>query len=105
MGQMGRMRQKTRRLLAAVGAALLLSFQAFSVAYLVHESHHDCCGEGCPVCFQLQQSVANLQLAGPGGASEPAPVEVPAACGVFEPAAAVEPSAITLVSLKVRLND
>ena len=55
-GRFGRVRQKARRLLAAVAAGLLLGFQVFSAAYIVHEADHDCRGEGCPVCVQLKQS-------------------------------------------------
>lgn len=91
-------------MLAAVGAALLLCLQTFSAAYLVHEADHDCCGEGCPVCLQIQQCFANFQLTDPGTTLESAPADVPQTAGCFEPVAAFEPSAITLVSLKVRLD-
>ena len=66
LGRFGRMRQRTRRLLAAVGVAILLGFQVLSAAYVAHEADHDCCGEECPVCVQLQQCLANFQLTGSG---------------------------------------
>ena len=103
-GRFGRSRSRTRRLLAAVGAALLLCLQTFSAAYLVHESDHDCCGEECPVCLQIHQCFANFQLTDPGTSIEPAPPEVPRTTDDFDPVAAFEPPAITLVSLKVRLD-
>ena len=71
------MRQRTRRLLAAVGGALLLGFQIFSAAYIAHEAEHECCGHGCPVCVQLQQCVANFQLTGPGLEADTAVVSLP----------------------------
>ena len=42
LGRFGRVRQKTRRFLAAVAAGLFLAFQVFSAAYIVHEADHDC---------------------------------------------------------------
>ena len=104
LGRVGRARQRTRRFLAAVGAALLLCLQAFSAAYIVHESDHDCSGEECPVCLQIHQCFANFQLTDPGASVESAPPEVPLAAGDFAPVTDFEPPAITLVSLKVRLD-
>ncbi len=99
------MRQATRRFLAAVGVALLLGLQAFSTAYLVHESDHQCCGDGCPVCLQLQQCVANFQLAGSGLAADAADTPLPVtATDQAIPAVVVSPS-LTLVSQKVQFNE
>ena len=104
-GRFGRIRQRTRRLLAAVGAAFLLGFQVVSAAYIVHEADHECCGADCPVCVQLQQCVANFQLTGSGLPSDPPQVGVLPVFEGIASAAGVELPALTLVSLKVRLND
>lgn len=104
-GNFGRIRQRIQRLLAAVGCALLLGFQAFSAWTVIHEADHDCSGEGCPVCVQLQQCVDNFQLTGDGLESEPLRFETPTANGHSFPAAVAEPQHITLVSLKVRMDE
>ena len=77
LGRFGRMRQRTRRLLAAVGVAILLGFQVLSAAYVAHEAGHDCSGDGCPICIQLQQCVANFQLTGSGLEADTAGVSLP----------------------------
>ena len=104
-GRFGRMRQRTRRLLAAVGAAFLLGFQVISAAYIVHEADHECCGEECPVCVQLHQCAANFQLTGSGLPSDPPQIGVPPTFEGIDPVSVVELPSLTLVSLKVRFND
>ena len=101
----GHARQATRRFLAAVGVALLLGLQVFSTAYLAHESDHECSGENCPVCVQLQQCVANFQLAGSGLPPAPPHIGIPPTFDGMSPVAVVELPSLTLVSLKVRFND
>ena len=104
-GRFGRMRQKVRRLLAAAGVALLLGFQAFSAAYLAFEADHDCCGEGCQVCVQIQQCVANFQLTGSGLEADTAAVSLPiAATDRIAPAEVALPSR-SLVAQKVQFNE
>ena len=104
-GQFGRMRQRTRRFLAAVGVALLLGFQVFSTVYIAHEADHDCGGEDCPVCVQLQQCVANFQLTGSGLEADTATVSLPI-CAVDRiiPVDVVQPCR-SLVSQKVQFNE
>ena len=105
VGRIGLFSQKARRLFAAVGAAVLLGFQVFSTAYVIHEADHECSGEGCPVCVQLQQCVANFQLAGSGLPSDPPQIGVPPTFEGIDPVSVVELPSLTLVSLKVRFND
>ncbi len=104
-GRFGRARQKTRRFLAAVGVALLLGFQIFSMAYIAHEADHACCGEECPVCVLLQQCAANLQLTGSGLEADATRVSLP--MGVADPVvpAEVVPPSRSLVALKVQFNE
>jgi len=94
-----------RRLLAAVGVALLLGVQALSAAYLAHEADHECHGDHCPICFQIQHCIANFQLIGSGLESEPMRLEAPVASSDVFPVAAVKPPRITLISLKVRMDE
>lgn len=104
-GRFGRIRQRTRRLLAAVGVALLLGFQAFSAIYITNEADHDCCGEECPICVQLQQCVANFQLTGSGLEADATTVSLPIiAADSAVPAEVVLPDR-TLVALKVRMDE
>ena len=44
---------KSKRL-AALFTLLLAFVMLFSVLYIALEADHDCCGEGCAVCAQLQ---------------------------------------------------
>jgi len=104
-GHLGRARQETRRLLAAIGVAFLLGVQALSTITIVHEADHDCCGEDCPVCAELQQCMAYFQLTGSGLEPEPLRLDQPTADEALAPVAAIEPIHPTLVSLKVRLDE
>ncbi len=104
-GTIGRKRQKIRRLLAAVSVALLLGVQALSAAYLAHEAYHECDGDHCQICLQLQHCIANFQLIGSGFEPEPMRLDTPAADTDVIPVAAVKPPRITLISLKVRMDE
>ena len=104
-GRFGRVRQKTRRLLAAVGVAILLGFQVFSAAYVAHEADHDCSGEGCPICIQLQQCVANFQLTGSGLEADTAFVSLPIiATDRIAPVEVALPNR-SLVAQKIQFNE
>ncbi|MBP5233592.1 MAG: hypothetical protein J6333_09310 [Planctomycetes bacterium] len=105
LGHGERERQLKRRLLAVVGALLLLGGQALSALFLIHEADHACGGDECPICAEMWQCAANLQLAGSGLTASPAARLLPVAIAGLAPFVAATPIAITLVSLKVRLND
>lgn len=45
---------KRTRFAAACVAALLVFALLFSVFFIVAEADHDCCGEHCTICHQLQ---------------------------------------------------
>ncbi len=104
-GQFGRMRQRTRRILAAVGVALLLGFQILSTAYIIHEADHDCCGEECPVCVQLRQCVANFHLTGSGIEADTTAVPIPVFAADAAIPAEVQLPILSLVSQKVQFNE
>lgn len=91
--------------MAACGAALLLSFQAYSAWTVVHEAGHDCCGRDCPVCAEIQECFANFQSPGPVAESVELAVRAAAQDFVFPPAGATAPVRDTLVSLKVRMDE
>lgn len=104
-GRFGRVRRKARRLLAAVAAGLLLGFQVFSAAYIVHEADHDCRGEGCPVCVQLEQCVANFQQTGTGNEADTAVVSLPVFSADAAVPAEVVPQSLLLVAQKAQFNE
>ena len=104
-GRFGRIRQRTRRFLAAVGVALLLGFQAFSAIYITHEADHDCNGDDCPICVQLQQCVANFQLTGSGLEADAASVSLPVfAADRIIPVDVALPNR-SLVAQKIQFNE
>ncbi len=105
LGRFGRMRQRTRRLLAAVGVAILLGFQVLSAAYVAHEADHDCCGEECPVCVQLQQCLANFQLTGSGLEAGTTGVSLPIIVADRIVPVEVLPQCRSLVAQKVQFNE
>lgn len=104
-GQFGRMRQRTRRILAAVGVALLLGFQILSTAYIIHEADHDCCGEGCPICVQLEQCVSNFQQTGSGLEADTTAVSLPTIVADRIVPVEVLPQCRSLVAQKVQFNE
>jgi len=104
-GQFGRIRQRTRRLLAAVGVALLLGFQVLSAVYVAHEADHDCSGEGCPTCVQLQQCVANFHLTGSGLEADTAVVPLPIVAADRIIPVDVALSNRSLVAQKIQFNE
>ena len=104
-GQFGRVREKTRRILSAVAAALFLGFQVFSAAYIIHETDHDCCGEGCPICVQLEQCVSNFQQTGTGIEADTTVVPLPVFAADAAIPAEVQLPSLSLVSLKVQFNE
>lgn len=104
-GLFGRIRQRTRRLLAAVGVAFLLGCQIFSVAYIAHEADHDCNGDDCPICVQLQQCVANFQLTGSGLEADAASVPLPVCVADRIVPVDVVQSCRSLVAQKIQFNE
>ncbi len=104
-GQFGRMRQRTRRILSAVAAALFLGFQVFSAAYIIHEADHDCCGEGCPICVQIEQCVSNFQQTGTGIEADTTVVSLPVFAVDAAIPAEVRLPGLSLVAQKVQFNE
>lgn len=88
-------------LLAAVLAAVMLS----SAVYIAVEANHNCSGEDCVICHQLQARENLLKSIGlAGGAGVFAAAVRYALCSVV-PSCAELVRTFTLVSLKVKLSD
>src|SRR5574344_2474362 len=93
-----------RFLSGACGAFLLLSV-LFSSLFVAVEADHDCAGQDCPVCLELQVCLGSFQLTGtPVSSGEgfdqcaQSPSENIPACDYRAPAT-------TLRSLDVRWNE
>jgi len=87
-------------LLAAVLAAVMLS----SAVYIAVEANHNCSGEDCAICHQLQvcENLKSIGLAGAAAVFAAAVGYAP--CRVI-PSCAEVVRTFTLVSLKVKLSD
>ena len=60
------MTNKKRRLVAIILAAAVLFVMLFSAVFIAEEAGHDCIGENCPVCCQInacRNVLENLSLA------------------------------------------
>ena len=95
---------RTRIAALAVAVILFLAF-ALSPVAIAHELHHDCPGANCAVCAEL---AGNLSLA--RGGSVPACPATPLAIMLITVIASLGAvrfsyAPVTLVSLKVRLDD
>ena len=87
-------------LLAAVLAAVMLS----SAVYIAVEANHNCSGEDCAICHQLQVCENLLKSIGLAGAAAVFAAVGYAPCRVI-PSCAEVVRTFTLVSLKVKLSD
>ncbi|MDD3240793.1 MAG: hypothetical protein PHW47_12090 [Lachnospira sp.] len=43
-----------RRIFATMTAVMLAVVLFFSYAYLLENAHHDCTGENCPICLEME---------------------------------------------------
>lgn len=96
---------KTRRWMSGLCGIFLLGSLLLSSIFVIAEADHDCSGEECPVCVQIQCCLDGLQQTG-----EPLSQNVVIACGEplsFEPVAATDyrAPATTLQSLYVRMDE
>ena len=88
-------------LLAAVLAAVMLS----SAVYIAVEANHNCSGEDCAICHQLQACENLLKSIGLAGAAAGFAAAVRSALCSVIPSCAEVVRTFTLVSLKVKLSD
>ena len=94
-----------KRILSAALAVLVLFVVLYSVFFIAAESHHDCIGENCPICYQIsvcENTLRNISLA--VCAMVFAIALIYTLCGSVSACAGILPS-YTLVSLKVKLTD
>jgi len=96
---------KKRRIIAAVMCFALLLVIVFSAAYIVIEANHNCTGDGCPICHEIQvcQQVLNTV----GTAFVRVAVSLGAIFLFIAPVHTLIRTAevVTLISLKVKLSD
>ena len=50
-----------KRILSAALAVSVLFVVLYSVIFIAAESHHDCIGENCPICLQIQNCENTLK--------------------------------------------
>lgn len=48
--------------LRAVLTAVFIAFTVFSVFFVAAEAGHDCSGDDCPICFEIQVAEQNVKL-------------------------------------------
>lgn len=53
-----------QKLLSVTLALLLCSVVMFSAFYVVAENNHDCSGENCPICFQINMCESTVKSIG-----------------------------------------
>lgn len=100
-----RQSNRFREVIAIAMAVFLALFVFASMAFLVKEANHECCGEGCPVCAELircGQTVHEI-----GGGILLAVFAVLAAIYVLQPVLYFisDIPAVTPVSRKIRMNN
>ena len=97
---------KKHRILACILCVVFVATLFVSKTYIITHTHHDCLGDGCPVCAALASCVKMLK-------SFAASVLIPAFMGVCALSygrirlfgCVKENFAHTLVTLKVKLSD
>ena len=47
------MMTKKKRIISLVVAAAVLFVMLYSALYIAAEANHDCVGENCPICYQI----------------------------------------------------
>ena len=96
---------KRKRIISLVVAAAVLFVMLYSALYIAAEANHDCVGENCPVCYQInvcQNALKNLSLAVCAAVFAAAlPYTLCRGISVCTDYA----QSYTLVSLKVKLSD
>ncbi len=88
-------------LLAAVLAAVMLS----SAVYIAVEANHNCSGEDCAICHQLQVCENLLKSIGLAGSTAATAVAILYILCRIIPSCTEVARTFTLVSLKVKLSD
>lgn len=95
----------TRRVLSGLCAAFVLATLAFSSIFVVSEADHDCHGQDCPVCQEIQTCIENFQLLGSSAASGEAPLPKTVLSTVETVPCARRAPVTTLQTLDVRFDE
>ena len=53
---------RQKRFIAGILAAAICIVMLFSVCYIAAETHHDCTGENCMICYQINACVSSLKI-------------------------------------------
>lgn len=96
---------KTKRILAMVMAVALFAVMLSSALFLAEEIHHDCIGDGCQICLQMNLCrgvLKSLSLVLLAAAAALAVAYI--LWGDFRPCQGSD-GHITLVALKVKLSN
>ncbi len=96
--------EKKKRIIAILLAVTVFFVMLYSAFFIVAHARHDCVGENCPICYQIdvcKNVLKNLSLAVAAAAFAAAFTYT--LCRSISACTAVIPS-YTLVSLKVKLT-
>ena len=74
---------KTKRILAMVMAVALFAVMLSSALFLAEEANHDCIGDGCQICLQLNLCRGVLKSLSLALHAALAPLPFPIFCGAI----------------------
>ena len=94
-----------RRVLSGLCAAFVLATIAISSIFVSIEADHDCDGHDCPICQEMQSSVANFQLLGSSTQTCVGPLPTLSFSAVETAPCARRAPATTLQALDVRFDE
>ena len=57
---------RKKQAVALITAVMLLAVLILSLAFVVSHGEHDCTGEGCPICAEIEATLAVVRLAADG---------------------------------------
>lgn len=96
----------TKRRIAAMAMCLwLLLVMFFSTVYIIREADHNCTGENCPICHEIQICRQILNTVGTAALGAAVVSFASVFLTVLAPVHRRESAAVTLISLKVKLSD
>lgn len=52
--------ESKKRISAVIVIALLLVTLLFSYTYMIENEHHDCSGEDCPICMEIEAAMQTI---------------------------------------------
>ena len=95
----------SRRVMAGLCAAFVLTTIFLSSVFVTAEADHDCGGRDCPICQEMQTCVANFELAGSAAPACDRPLPAPAPSVAGTVLCVRRAPATTLQSLDVRFDE